>query len=402
MSDFVAERPDHVSPDRVVDFDIYHSPDGEKGFQEVWAELLAPGIPDVVWTPQNGGHWIIAKGELVPEAWKDYKSFSSARSVVPDIPENHHTLIPSSLSPPRHGHYRMLLNNGLSPKAVNAMEGEMRDLAISLIDGFKDAGECDVIADYSEKFPIQIFMKLMDLPMDRWRELQKLANQINRPDGTMTFREATGAFGAFLAPYIDARRGKNGSDLISGIVNGEIKGEPLSREDCLNFVTMVTIAGLDTVVNFLGFVMLHLANHPSDRHDLTENPGRIEKALEELFRRFPLVVVGRYITQDMDYHGAHLKEGEMMIIPSPMHGLDQTTNTCPMTVDFDRDVCAHTTFGNGPHKCAGAYLARKEVQITLEEWLKRIPEFELMPDAKIRYSGGVIGSLDSVPLTWSA
>lgn len=401
MTDFVANRPDHVPEDRVVDFDIYQTPSGETGFHDAWAGLLAPGIPGVVWTPQNGGHWIIAKGDLVPEVWKDYKRFSSARSVVPDIPENHHTLIPSSLSPPQHGHYRMLLNNGLSPKAVNAMEGEMRALAISLIDEFKAAGQCDVIADYSEKFPIQIFMKLMDLPMEHWRDLKTLADQVTRPDGSMTFRQAIEALYGFLGPYIDERRGKDGSDMISGIVNGTVKGEPLSREECLNFVTMVTMAGLDTVVNFLGFVMHYLATHPDDRRSLAQNPGRIESALEELFRRFPLVVVGRCVTQDIDFNGAQLKEGDMIVIPSPMHGLDPAANTCPMDVDFDREICAHTTFGNGPHKCAGAYLARKEVQVTLEEWLKRIPEFELIPDAKVQYSGGVVGSINCVPITWS-
>jgi cytochrome P450 len=295
----------------------------------------------------------------------------------------------------------MLLNNGLSPKAVKAIESEVRELTISLIEDLKDRGHCDFIADFSEKLPIQIFMKIMNLPFERWRELKSLADQITRPDGSLTYHEAEEAMYEFLSPYIDERRGGSGTDLISGIVNGEVKGEPLTREDCLNFVTMVTIAGLDTLVNFLGFVMHHLATHPDQQRDLAQNPERIQLALEELLRRFPLVVVSRYITRDMEYHGAHLKQGEMITIPSPMHGLDPEVNKCPLDVNFDREVCAHTAFGSGPHKCAGAFLARMEVCITLEEWFKRIPEFELSQNAHISYKGGLVATIDNVPLVWS-
>ena len=83
-----------------------------------------------------------------------------------------------------------------------------------------------------------------------------------------------------------------------------------------------------------------------------------------------------------------------------MAGTDARVNPRPFEVDFRRPSTHHVTFGNGPHVCPGAHLASTEDRITIEEWLARIPEFEVAPNAEIHFRGGLVGVVDALPLVW--
>jgi cytochrome P450 len=73
----------------------------------------------------------------------------------------------------------------------------------------------------------------------------------------------------------------------------------------------------------------------------------------------------------------------------------------PLTVDFNRPTPMHSTFGNGPHRCPGSNLGRTEIKVFMEEWLSRIPDFEVQPGGKIEMRSGVNGTLYGLPLQWS-
>ena len=161
------------------------------------------------------------------------------------------------------------------------------------------------------------------------------------------------------------------------------------------------VGGLDTVVNFLAFVMLFMAEHPEARAVLREHPEKLPIAINELARRFPLVTVGREVRDDFEFEGVMLRAGEMIMAPTILHGLDEQENPDPMTVDIARHDVKHSTFGSGSHTCPGAHLAKTETRILLEEWLHRIPEFTLAPGCDVTFTGGIVGSVDALPLVWS-
>ena len=91
---------------------------------------------------------------------------------------------------------------------------------------------------------------------------------------------------------------------------------------------------------------------------------------------------------------------DRIICASPLVGIDERLNPDPMTVDFQRKTIRHATFGKGHHICPGAHLAQLEMRITLTEWLARIPHFEVDPGAQITMTGGIVGSMDGLPLIW--
>jgi cytochrome P450 len=394
-------RPDHVPLDRVVDFDMYAPTRDEPDFHLAWKSLQERGLPDVVWTPRNGGHWMAIRGNVLTEIFNDYETFSSHIILVPKSSGEQHKLLPTTVDPPEHRAYRNALNPGLTPRRVRAIEDKVRQVAVDLIEAIRPAGACNFTTAYAEVLPIQIFLTLVDLPLADAPRLKYLSDQTTRPDGSMSFVDALQALHEYMTPYVNARRVQPGEDLLSSIVHTKVSGRDLTHDECMNLCTQVLIAGLDTVVNFLGFMMLYLARHPDDRRRLAADGSMIPAALEEFLRRFGVVSIARLITRDLEFHGAPLKKGEMILVPTVMHGIDDRENDDPMKVDFARGSTRHSTFGQGAHHCVGAHLARAELRITLEEWLRRIPEFGLAPGATIECQGGIVGCVRALPLVWS-
>jgi cytochrome P450 len=395
----MAEKPGHVPDGLVVEFDVYNPPGLQNGFHEAWKTLHRHGTPDIVWTPYNGGHWIACRASVMSEVLCNYEQFSSRIILVPKERGEEYHILPTHLSPPEHRPYRTLLNAGLSPKRIRAITPEIERTIAKLVEGVREQGQCCYTKDVAAPFPTRI-MLILGLPPDDGLYLKTYADQIMRPDGTMTVEAAEAKIIEYLRPAIASRRMHPRDDMISGMVNATIDGQPLPDDHAFQLCVEVVIAGLDTVVNFLNFVMLYLAEHPEQRRKLAQDLSLVPQAADEFLRRYGLVVVGRYIEKDVNFHGVEMKAGEMIINPTFMPALDERVNPDPMAVDFERSSVEHTTFGAGPHRCAGAPLARVEIIAALRAWLSRIPEFGVKPGAVPSFSAGTVGSMEDLHLVW--
>ena len=393
--------PAHIPADRVRDVNIYALPGQEEDFHAAW-KALQDNSPELIWSPQNEGHWIAMRGDVLAEVMSDHERFSSSVIVLPKSVGEQHKLIPSTTDPPEHRPYRLLLNAQLAPSAIRGLQDHLRSTAAELIDGFVSKGRCDFTAEFAEVFPIRIFMGIVGLPMSDSPKIKLWAESMTRPEPVMPLAEARQAFFDHAGPIIAARRAEPGDDLISYIVTADMNGRQMNDEEALLLVTQVLIAGVDTVVNFLSFVLLYLARDAEARRSLAANPDAIPSAVHELFRRFGLVVIARVVRSDITYRGVSLKAGDMVCIPTQVHGLDEAINPDPMRVNFARSRARHSAFGSGPHMCPGQELARAEVAITIQEWLKRIPDFRVAADADTNISGGVVAQVNRLVLEWDS
>ncbi len=396
----LAERPAHVPPERVFDFDVYSADWSTADYHEFFAQLQAPGVPDLVWTPRNEGHWIATRGELIWEIFPNHADFSNNLVIVPKSVGLQDRRVPSTLDPPDHKHFRSLMDAGLGPNKIRQLEPLIRETAINLIEGFLPDGHCDFTRQYAEQLPIRVFLGIVDLPLGDVDDLKYWCGQIVHPDGETTFEVAAKWFYDYLDPVIDDRLGGNGHDLISTMINGTVYGRELTRTEMHNLCLQALLGGLDTVVNFLGFVMLDLARDPALRRRLADDSKAMTAAIDEFARRHAVVNVARQISHDLVCDGVELKEGDVIMLPTVLVGIDERINACPFAIDIDRRTSRNAAFGRGPHFCPGAHLARAEVKITLEEWLARIPDFQLAPDADIRFRSGIVGTVKGVSVIW--
>ena len=394
--------PDHVPESLVRDFDIYGPPGIDSDFHEAWATLLQEDDScPLVWTQANEGHWLPTRSSIIEEILTDYTRFSSRSIIIPKSHSADHGLLPTTIDPPEHHFYRKTLNHSMAPAAVNAMSDDIRSIVTSLIDGFVEKGHCNFTRDFADILPIRVFLSMMDLPENDIPQTKYWTDQLIRPDGSITFADALQNLKDYIAPYVDQRMGKEGVDMLSRMINTDTNGRRLNREEAIKLSIQVFIAGVDTVVNLLGFVFLFLARSEKHRLQISQGEISVGQAVEEILRRFPLVTVAREVTEDMEFHGVHLKAGDIVAAPTPLAGMDNTFTPNAVDVEFGRKDGTSLTFGRGAHTCPGKNLARVELRIAIEEWLKRIPDFHVDGDSPVSFSSGIVGVVNELKLRWS-
>ena len=132
-------------------------------------------------------------------------------------------------------------------------------------------------SDFADILPIRVFLSMMDLPEDDIPQTKYWTDQLIRPDGTITFADALQNLKDYIAPYVDQRMGADGTDMLSRMINTETNGRRLTREEAIKLSIQVFIAGVDTVVNLLGFVFLFLARNKPHRQQII--PGKSVSAM---------------------------------------------------------------------------------------------------------------------------
>ncbi|WP_319798854.1 cytochrome P450 [Nitrobacter sp.] len=389
--------PDHVPAQLVHDFHIFDF-DGDDPYLSI-RNLLERGLPDIIWSRNNGGHWVILGGHVVADIMRDNVHFSASRPVVPDS-ENLETtrFLPVMTDPPEHTLYRGLIAPLLTPKFVNALQAQIRELTELLIDDVLERAEFDFMADFAAKMPIIVFMRFLGLPESDRAKLLDLANRVVEPNEGEHRDAPMAELLDYIGPIIEACRANPGEDLISLLLRRQEKGEWLSDTDMLWLTTSVMLAGLETVSASLGYSARFLAENLDARRRLIAEPDLIPNAVEEILRRYPPSTPGRILIEDTEIHGVHMKKGEHVIWSLGMFNFDERIFPDAMTVNLDRERSQHATFGIGIHFCVGAFLARTELRIFLEHWLRRVPDFHIPEGAAIDWRIGLTTSLKNLPL----
>ena len=392
--------PAHVPRDLIVDFDVYAPATPGEDFHAAWVRFQDE-MRDrpLVWSPRYGGHWIVTRGRDVVDVYNDHARFSSGANTVPPA-TSRAPLGAIVLDPPDHAPFRAFLDEALSPRVVRGMAAGVRDLAVSLIEGFARRGGCEFIADFADVLPLTVFLNLVDIPLADRLVLARWASAVTKVTDIAVRDDASRSLRAYLRPLIAARRVRPGDDALSRILQARIDGRPITDTEAVGACTHLMIAGLDTVSSLLGFVFRFLAEHPDNRRALIDSPGRIPAAVKELIRRFPLVVMSREARADTDLLGVPVKAGDMVTIPTMLFNLDAREYPDPLRVDWDRPVLTTTTFGAGVHRCPGAPLGQRELTIAIEEWLPRIPDFAVDAARPVSVKGGIVATLDRLPLVW--
>lgn len=392
-----ANIPSHVPLDRVVDFDYNNPPELERGLHEAWYRLHDG--PDIFWTPRNGGHWVITRGEDAEHVLKTYEIFSNHGLTVPKL-KLPYRMLPLGEDPPESTPFRELIQPFFLPKAVATLEADARELAIRLIEGFRARGECEFVGEFAQHLPITIFLRMVDLPLEDRPRLLDIANHSTRGTTPHEREKANLDLMEYLEQWIVKRRANPGHDLISRIVSATINGRSISDADAKGTLSIVLFGGLDTVVSALGFVAHFLARNPEHRRQLCDDPALIPVAIEELLRRHGISGVGREVKRDTDYKGTPFRKGDLVWVNTAVYGLDDRKFDDPMKVDFKRRNTMHGAFGFGVHRCPGSFLARTELKVFLQEWLRRIPDFRIKSGAQAVIRAGSVSGVESLPLEW--
>ena len=355
----------------------------------------------------HGGVWFPSRHEDVSAIANDTERFTSEGVIVSIFkPENLAPMgyaPPITSDPPFHKDARRILLPAFSPKAVDKLEEATRASCRQLLDDLLADGAttADAAVQYTQHIPVRAIAHMLGVPPEDGDRFRVFIHRILEKPGT---------YNAHLAPedtlvyYIqktleDRRTHPPQDDLIGYLLSyRDDAGNPLPDEQIFGNIGLLIIAGIDTTWSAIGASLWHLAQHPKDRRRLVAEPEIMPFAVEELLRYYAPVTMARIAKEDMVIGDTEIKARDWVLLPFPAANRDPEAFEDADEFVIDRQRNRHLAFGLGIHRCAGSNLARMELRVALEEWLARIPEFELADPEGVRWATGQVRGPRELPV----
>jgi cytochrome P450 len=354
------------------------------------------------------GFWMLQRYDDVQEGFQKHDVWKthvrSALNPKPGI-----ALLPQDLNGQDHVKLRRILNQFFAPAAVRRMEPMAHARCAELIEELKPHGHCDFVAEFAIRYPTDLFLALLGLPVEDGEFFQPWSETLFAGFFGADPDEAAAAKANILHYFDEAvneRRKKPRDpkeDMVSRLVEARIDDAPIPQDDILTICMTLMLAGLDTTRSALGYIYAHLAQHAEHRKLVVDQPERIPQVVEEFLRLYPLVFqAGREVQESEDFHGLPLQKGDVIWLGIGQANRDPRKFANPDEFDAERrNANQNLAFGAGPHRCLGMHLARLELQVVLREWHIRIPHYRIRPGTNLQERGGQL-TLPTLPLEWEA
>lgn len=368
-----------------------------------WAALRAH--PTVAHSEEHGGFHVIARYADLCAAANDTGLFSSAKGVaIPPFPFT--GLIPGDIDPPRQHLYRKILNPHLTPRALAPREPEIRAMAHALMDGLleKLAGGAvvDFMAEFAVPLPQQVALRVIGFPdVDRGATAQAIydLSHLRGIDDARVGEAAMQVMARIMEFVAERRPAPRENDLISGLLDGDIEGEPLSDNELLFYLFLLLFGGLDTTTAATAGTFHYLGQHPEARDALRADPELRRTAIEEFLRwTSPIQGLGRTLTRDAEFAGCPMRTDDSALLLFAAGNRDESVFDAPDELRLDRSPNQHLTFGFGPHRCMGSHLAKLMLGTAIEVGLERLGEFHVVDPGHLEWAGGEGRQLKSLPI----
>jgi len=305
----------------------------------------------------------------------------------------------------KHWEHRNLVSAAFKSKSLARWEPEIvRPVVNALVDEFIDAGEADLVKDFTLEFPTRVISKLLGLPEEDLPWFRKRAVELI--SYTVKYKrafEASAALKDYFLQQIDRRRSNPTEDVIGDLVTAEIDGEKLSDEAIYSFLRLLLPAGLETTYRSSGNLLYLLLTHRDQFQAVQDDRELIGAAVEEGLRfETPLTTVQRYATEDTEVEGVELTAGSVIDVCIGSANRDERRWENSEEFDIFRKRLPHISFAAGEHTCMGLHLARMETRVALECLLDRLADIDLIIDGDPHIHGQPFRSPKALPVTFAA
>jgi cytochrome P450 len=305
----------------------------------------------------------------------------------------------------KHRDHRNLVSAAFKSKALARWEPTIvRPICNALIDEFINAGEADLVRNFTFEFPTRIIAQLLglpdeDLPMFRKRAVQLISYTINYE---LAFA-ASAALKDYFLEQIEKRRSKPTGDIIGDLVTAEIEGEKLGDEAIYSFLRLLLPAGLETTYRSSGNLLYLLLTHPDQFAALQADRELVPQAIEEGLRfETPLTTVQRFTTEDTELEGVTIPARSAIGVCMGSANRDERRWERSEEFDIFRKHLPHISFAAGEHTCLGLHLARLETRVALDCLLSRLSNVNLVAESDPHIHGPPFRSPTALLVTFDA
>jgi hypothetical protein len=357
------------------------------------------------------GFWALSRHADVVAGFKDHERLCNSGGIsleMGDLGQDMSAVLSFlGMDPPRHTRMRGLVSRGFTPRRVAELEPRIRALATRYIDGFIERGACDFVAELAGRLPMDVVSEMLGVPESDRDELRGWADTVlHREEGVRGVPPEGIAASLKLLQYfvqlVAQRRKQPGNDLASALLQVELDGDRLEDKDIIGFCYLMIIAGNETTTKLLANALYWLEKNPTARAEVTANPSLVPAWVEETLRYDNSTqLMARTATCDFELHGEKLRRGEKVLLLIGSANRDERVFPLPDVFDLHRDTSESLAFGRGIHFCLGAALARLEGRVSLEEVMRRLPDYRVEARGLVRVHSTNVRGFAALPIAFT-
>jgi cytochrome P450 len=332
--------------------------------------------------------YALSRFEDVERGLRDRETFISGRGVILEVIKANVEEFPPGMlvfeDPPVHAVHRGVLSRLFTPRRLNALESQVRDVSAQCLDPLIGAGAFDLIECLGAQMPMRVIGMLLGIPEQDHAAVRDHADASLRTEHGKPMEYSRRNYaGEVFEEYIEWRATHPSDDVMTELLNVEVKDETgtmrrLTRQELLTLVNVLAAAGSETTTRLIGWAGKVLADHPEQRRRIASDRSLVPAAIEEVLRyESPAPHVARYVNRDVELHGKIVPKGSAMMLLTGSANRDDRRYAEADRFDIHREMRPHLSFGYGAHHCLGSVLARLEGRVALEELLKRFPEWDV-------------------------
>lgn len=393
--------------DMFKDFDHYDSPVGLDGTPYTYFEELRDWAVEedtqIGWSEKHGGFWVVLGYDAAKDMYQSPDVFSNRFSTFPVYGSpGDRPLMLAAYDEPDHSKYRQLVQGPFSPKSAAAMAELLRGTTNDLIDRFIEDGKVDVVPGLANEVPARATAIILGLPPedgDTYRTWTHAMAQQQHTEPEEAARHLE-TMGEVFRELLAERRRNPGEDVLSGVAHAEVAGEKLNDQEIFDFFVVLLLGGIDNTTKILSNMLWRLSWDRELRRRLISDPSLIPTAVDETLRYYSPAMTVRVVNEPTSFYGVDLEPEQFVVKVLPVINRDPRQFPNPDVFIPDRTPNRHLALGLGIHRCLGAHLLKVEARVAAEEFLRRIPDFELDREEPTSWLHGQVGGMMHVPIVF--
>jgi cytochrome P450 len=284
-----------------------------------------------------------------------------------------------------------------SPDLIPSIAGFVVDLANGLLDKVKARGvtRMDVVDDFSYPIPVSVIFRVLGAPIadepqfHAWvtdfMQGADVGPERDTPEGQAAVAKAAASMAeldAYVRALVERLAREPGPGLLSAALHDDGPDGPVSFEVAVANAQLLLIAGHDSTVNTITNSVMTMLRNPGSWDLVRDNPDLLPRTVEEVQRLqgsvqfFP----SRWATADIEIGGTRIPAGSAVFLVWAAANRDPRRFPHPDRFDPMREDNEHLGFGSGIHTCFGGPLARLEINLALEVFMRRVRSPRLVVD----------------------
>jgi cytochrome P450 family 142 subfamily A polypeptide 1 len=343
----------------------------------------------VAWDPINELWGVFRYDDIVDIETRDREFINSDRQkggYRPNLPADPAII---GLDNPLHAQRRKIVSRRFTPRTIAGREQHIREVVGELLDAALAKGDgVEIVDELAAPLPARMIGWLLGFPESDWRLLKQWSEETIQLGGGPRYFDQAGmqssaAFFAAAEALYEEKKRCPADDIMTIWTEAEVDGRPITLDEVRSDGLLILDGGAETTRTVIARTLLNLIANP-DQWAALRAGADITCAVEEFIRYVsPIHNMCRVATADCEIGGAKIKAGQQLVLMYGSANRDPAHFEDPERLDVTRKPNEHIAFGLGTHFCLGAGLARLEIKVFFEEFVRRVSELRLSPNGSV-------------------